>query len=209
MARLILLNGPSGIGKSTIAARYAADHPGVLNCDIDVLRTLVGGWQDDFIGAGGRIRSAALALMTAYLRGGDDVVLPQLVARVTEVERFERAAIEADATFVEVLLTDDVEASVARFNARSTTGELQRVTHGIVSADGGDDGLRRMHAALLEVVEARPATQLISTTGGDVDGSYAAVVAALDRVSSRVSRATHSTWCVIGNRSKARRSARW
>ena len=99
-----------GIGKSTIAARYVGEHPGVLNCDIDVLRTLVGGWQDDYNGAGGRIRSAALALVTAYLRGGDDVVLPQLIARVSEVERFERAAIEADASFVEVLLTDDVEA---------------------------------------------------------------------------------------------------
>ena len=183
MALLILLNGPPGIGKSTIAARYVADHPGVLNCDIDVLRTLVGGWQDDFNGAGGRIRSAALALMTAYLRGGDDVVLPQFTARVTEVERFERAALKADATFVEVLLTDDVEASVARFNARPTTDELQRVTQGIVSADGGDEALRRSHAALLEVAATRPETQMISTTGGDVDGSYAAVVAAIRRVS--------------------------
>src|SRR6478735_5069207 len=37
MARLIHLNGPPGIGKSTIARRYAADHPGVLVCDNDVL----------------------------------------------------------------------------------------------------------------------------------------------------------------------------
>jgi predicted kinase len=183
VARLILLNGPPGIGKSTIAARYVTQHPGVLNCDIDVLRTLVGGWQDDFIGAGGRIRSAALALMTAYLRGGDDVVLPQLVARVAEVERFERAALEADATFVEVMLTDDVEASVARFHARPASDELQRVTHGVVSADGGDDALRHFHAALLEVADARPGTRLISTTGGDIDGSYAAVMAAVERVS--------------------------
>jgi predicted kinase len=182
VARLILLNGPPGIGKSTIAARYVSEHPGVLNCDIDVLRTLVGGWQDDFIGAGGRIRSAALALMTAYLSCGDDVVLPQLVARFAEVGRFERAALEADATFVEVMLTDDVEASVARFHARPATDELQRVTHTVVSADGGDDALRHIHAALLEVADARPETQMISTTGGDIDGSYAALMAALRRV---------------------------
>ena len=76
MAELILLNGMPGIGKSTIAARYVGEHAGVLNCDIDVLRTLVGGWQDDYNGAGGRIRSAALALATAYLRGGDDASSP-------------------------------------------------------------------------------------------------------------------------------------
>ena len=70
------------------------------------------------------------------------------------MERFERAAIEADASFVEVLLTDDVEAGVLRFHARPTTDELHRVIHGIVSADGGDDALRRIHAALLEVADA-------------------------------------------------------
>jgi predicted kinase len=179
VARLILLNGMPGIGKSTIAARYVVDHPGVLNCDIDVLRTLVGGWQDDYNGAGGRIRTAALALMTAYLRGGDDVVLPQFTGRVGEVERFERAAMAADATFVEVLLTGDVEASVARFNARPATDELHHIIHKIVAADGGDDGLRQIHAALLEVAAARPATRVVSTTSGDVDGTYSAVVAAI------------------------------
>ena len=48
MTRLILLNGPPGVGKSTLASRYAAQHPGALRCDIDVLRTMIGGWEDDY-----------------------------------------------------------------------------------------------------------------------------------------------------------------
>jgi adenylate kinase family enzyme len=59
VSRLIHLNGPSGIGKSTLARRYVADHPAVLNCDIDVLRTLIGGWDADFQQAGALIRPAA------------------------------------------------------------------------------------------------------------------------------------------------------
>ena len=51
-ARLIHLNGPPGIGKTTLARRYAAEHLGVLLCDIDVLRTMIGGWQDDDGAAG-------------------------------------------------------------------------------------------------------------------------------------------------------------
>jgi hypothetical protein len=47
VARLIHLNGSPGVGKSMRARRYAADHPGTLMCDIDVLRTMVGGWQRD------------------------------------------------------------------------------------------------------------------------------------------------------------------
>ena len=46
MPSLIHVNGPPGIGKSTLAALYADRHPGVLNLDIDRLHVLVGGWQD-------------------------------------------------------------------------------------------------------------------------------------------------------------------
>jgi hypothetical protein len=50
------LAGAPGIGRSTLAGRYVADHPGVLNCDIDVLRTLIGGWGADFAEAWARRR---------------------------------------------------------------------------------------------------------------------------------------------------------
>jgi hypothetical protein len=50
--RLIHLNGPPGIGKSALAELYVDDHPGVLNLDIDLLRTLIGGWRDRFAESG-------------------------------------------------------------------------------------------------------------------------------------------------------------
>ncbi len=46
MTSLIHVNGPPGIGKSTLSALYADRHPGTLNLDIDSLHRLVGGWQD-------------------------------------------------------------------------------------------------------------------------------------------------------------------
>lgn len=42
MSRLIHLNGPPGIAKSTLSARYADRHPGTLNLDADVLHRLIG-----------------------------------------------------------------------------------------------------------------------------------------------------------------------
>ena len=36
--RLILLNGPPGIGKSTIAGRFVADHPETMLLDLDADR---------------------------------------------------------------------------------------------------------------------------------------------------------------------------
>lgn len=62
-----------------------------MNCDVDVLRTWVGGWQDDFAQAGELIRPAALAMIGAYLRSGHDVVLPQMLVDPTELARFEAA----------------------------------------------------------------------------------------------------------------------
>ncbi|WP_328446413.1 hypothetical protein [Amycolatopsis sp. NBC_00438] len=41
------MNGPSGIGKSTIAQRYAEVRPGVLNLDTDRVVCLIGGWRGD------------------------------------------------------------------------------------------------------------------------------------------------------------------
>lgn len=80
MPRLIHLNGAPGVGKSTLARRYVGEHPGVLNCDIDRLRPMVGGWPEDFDGVGALIRPVALAMIRAHLDGGHDVVLPQMLA---------------------------------------------------------------------------------------------------------------------------------
>jgi predicted kinase len=100
MTRLLHLNGPPGIGKSTIARRFVAEHPGVLNCDIDVLRTLTGGWENDFAAAGALIRPAALAMIETYLRGGHDVILPQMLINPGEIAKFGAAATSAGASFV-------------------------------------------------------------------------------------------------------------
>jgi hypothetical protein len=46
MARLVHLNGPPGIGESTLSALYPDRNPGTLNLDVNALHHRVGGWQD-------------------------------------------------------------------------------------------------------------------------------------------------------------------
>jgi predicted kinase len=175
VSRLLLLNGPPGIGKSTIAERYAAEHPGVLRCDIDVLRTLVGG--ADHAASGELIRPAAIAMISAYLASGHDVVLPQLFSRVPELERFEEAAASVGAAFVECLLMDTEERSIARFHARggpTPQGWHARVRR-VVADEGGDRVLARYHRALVDLLAARPATTVVQSVDGDPEGTYRAV----------------------------------
>jgi hypothetical protein len=182
MSRLIHLNGPPGIGKSTLARRYADSHPGVLNCDVDVLRTLVGGWEHDFARAGALIRPAALAMIQAYLRDGNDVVFPQMLIDLDELARFEKAATDAGAELVERVLLDTATHSVARFHRRGES-EPDDPWHdhvrSVVAAQGGDAVLARDHAALERMLETRPNAVLVTSTDGDVEQTYRSLIETL------------------------------
>jgi predicted kinase len=118
---LLHLNGPSGVGKSTLARAHAASHPGTLVCDIDELRSWVSGWEDDFVGTGEAVRQTALALMTAYLHTGRDVVLPQLIVTPAQAERFKAAAAEAGATYACVVLDVTPDVLLDRLHHRIET----------------------------------------------------------------------------------------
>ncbi len=166
MSRLIHLNGPPGVGKSTLARRYAADHPGVLVLEIDRLRTMVAGWEQDPVDAGHRIRGAALAAMTSYLRQGDDVVVPQLLANPGYVAGFAAAAAEAGATYVHVVLTATPEEIVRRFRSRGEEHPWARHVTEIVEAEGGD-------AALHEWVRRLESVDAIRLETGDPESTYA------------------------------------
>jgi predicted kinase len=182
MSRLIHLNGPPGIGKSTLARRFAEAHPGVLNCDVDVLRTLIGGWRDDFARAGALIRPAALAMIEAYLREGNDVVFPQMLIDPVELARFEKSATSSGARFIERVLMDTSTASVARFHRRGQyepDDPWHDHVRNIVAAEGGDAALARNHAALERLLAERPGAVLVHSSEGEIEETYRTLIETL------------------------------
>ncbi|TCO52973.1 AAA family ATPase [Actinocrispum wychmicini] len=127
MARLIHLNGPSRVGKSTLARRYANEHPGTLALDLDVLAGLIGGWKENFSAALEMARGHGRELATRHLRHGYDVVLPQLV---TVHDRdpdpaFEAAACVAGATYIEVALIVDDREHLQRLRGKRPTNDVE------------------------------------------------------------------------------------
>ena len=92
MPRLIVLNGPPAIGKSTLAQRYVEEHPLALNLDIDSVRRLLGRWQEAPNEAGLLAREMTLTMARVHLGGGHDVVLPQYLGRPAFLQQAEDVA---------------------------------------------------------------------------------------------------------------------
>ncbi len=183
MPRLIHLNGPPGIGKSTLAQWYVDEHPGVLNLDIDQLRSLVGGWRDRFAETGELVRPLALGMAGTHLRAGYDVVLPQYLGRLSEIQRFARVARDADAAFCEIVLMDTREHSVQRFTDRSHAAALpwHRDVQAVVERGGGASLLRQMHDQLREILPSRPYAVVVPSHDGQIQQNYDALLANLDQ----------------------------
>ena len=181
MPRLIHLNGPPGIGKSTLAGLYADDHPGVLNLDIDLLRSLIGGWRDRFAETGAIVRPLALGLAATHLAGGRDVIMPQFIGRLTAIERFEAVAHGNDAAFCEIALMDSKEQSVARFYCRGGDGgpAWHQYARQVVELGGGRALLARHYDELARVLAARPGAVVLRTAEGEIQETYEALTAAL------------------------------
>jgi predicted kinase len=160
--RLILLNGPPGCGKSTLARRYIADHPRALNLDIDRLRDLIGG---DLRERGLLAREIALQAARTHLEAGHDVIVPQYLGRPEFPARLEALAAELAVPFHDIALFTDAESALRRFRARG-------------GVEAGDEELAEMHGRLVAMIEARGST-VVETADGEVDKAYAGLLAAL------------------------------
>lgn len=172
MARLILLNGPPGM--STLARRWVDGHRGSLNLDVDLVRTLVGGWREDFITVGEIVRPVAMSMASTHLAGGRDVIAPQFLDDPSEITAFADLAGSSGAAFYEVVLMDSQQNSLDRFARRGHHDPQpwhHQVQH-IVERNGGHELLTQLYDRLIAGLAARPEALVLHSRDGDADQTY-------------------------------------
>ena len=179
-ARLIHLNGAPGVGKSTIARALVASRPGWLNCDIDLLRSLLGGWEDDFVATGAVVRPLALAMISAHLREGRTVVLPQLLADPAELERFVAAATGVGATYTGILLDLPDTTLVTRWRLRDISEPSTAANNRVIASDGGDEAVLDWARRLRELAASRTDTTALVLDGLELGTALGRLEEALD-----------------------------
>lgn len=163
---LVLINGLPGSGKSTLAREYADRHPSAVALDIDVLRTMIGGWRADREAAGLQARAMALAVAADQLAAGRTVLVPQLLARPGFIDQLAALADSRGARWVETVIDAPPALCRKRYGERTARAVAQADADGPVWLATDDDaGWAEIALRLTELLAQRPGTLRLPAAG--------------------------------------------
>jgi predicted kinase len=116
--KLILINGPTGIGKSTIAGKLHEALSLSFLLDIDAQRRYISGYKENREESGELVVRLSLAIVENYLQNGHDVIIDKVFTDTQATDRFLELGKKYDAGTFEFVLNADKETLIARANER-------------------------------------------------------------------------------------------
>lgn len=179
--KLISLNGALGVGKTTLAGKYAEEHPLTLKIDVDEVRRWISHFREEKEISGPLAKRIANEMARVHLQAGYDVVIAQIFIQEEPLENLEKVAQECGADFYEFLISTSKENSIRRFIERGkATGYPDGFSPGgLVTLGGKEKKLEQMYDDMMVVVSKRPNTKIIESIESDIEGTYRKLVAGL------------------------------
>ncbi len=180
--KLIILNGPCGIGKSTLAKRYGEDHPLTLQLDIDDVRAMLSHWREEKEESATLSKKLALEMARINLADGYDVVIPQIIQKAELAASFKALAESCNAEYVEVVLSVTKEEAIKRFIKRGQDAGLATgfSPGGILETEGGEKKLAEMYDNMMTALSGRQDVIIVEPTLADIEATYSEILKSLE-----------------------------
>lgn len=89
-AKLIILYGFAGSGKTTIARKYVDNHPLSMMIEGDDIINMMGKWREHEDEARGLVYQHTCSIVKNQLQAGHVVILPYLLTDATHIESFKK-----------------------------------------------------------------------------------------------------------------------
>ena len=180
--KLIILNGPLGIGKSTLAKKYGEKHPLTLQLDIDDVWSMISHWREEKEISSPISKKMAFEMARVNLTAGNDVIVPQIIQTKELADSFKVLSEECNADFFEVLLLVEKEEAIHRFIKRGQEGGNPTGFRpgGIIDKGGRETKLAEMYDKMIEVASHRQDIIRIEPILGDIVGTYSALMAKIN-----------------------------
>jgi len=116
--KLILINGPTGIGKSTISKKIHKEHPMSFLLDIDAQRRYISGYRENRKESLRLVLAVSVAIADEHLASGHDVIIDRVFVDSEVTDRFVKLGEKRNADFLEFILNTDKETLMKRAQER-------------------------------------------------------------------------------------------
>lgn len=167
-AKIILVNGFAGIGKTTLCNRYISDNPLSISIEGDKFVTMIGQWLKYQKEARDLVFQYTKKITEVHAKNGHDVLLPYLPPSPDHAEAFEKIAKTIGAEFIEIYLSVDRKQAIKRLFKRGVWGE--EGSEQLSEADIPE--INQLYDDMETALSKRPNTILMPCIENEIDKTY-------------------------------------